>query len=276
VDARWTAHAATTAGSAADWWGENDDRWRIDPRRGFAYVADASGPTYAGYHAPFAVDAALGSFARVFDDTRGPPAERLRTAIIAAHAHARELSDTHRIALARASRDNANDDEVALRVSALLCPPVFERIRGATRAHFTFSLTAIAIEGETLALVQVGSSRCYRLRDGELTLLASDHTLATALADQGDDPTEASRLHGNVVVSVLGAAPDPRIETVITAVRAGDRFLLCSDGLWRVDGGDAAVSEAFAATKRETLAAITARCADLSHDDATAVLAIRA
>jgi hypothetical protein len=275
VDARWTAHAATTAGSAADWWGENDDRWRIDPRRGFAYVADASGPTYGGYHAPFAVDAALGSFARVFDDTRGPPSERLGTAIIAAHAHARELSDAHRIALARASQQS-DDDEVALRVSAMLCPPVFERLRGATRAHYTFSLTAIAIEGDTLALVQVGSSRCYRLRDEELTLLASDHTLATALADQGDDPTVAAHLHGNVVVSVLGAAPNPHVETVITAVRSGDRFLLCSDGLWRVDGGDFAVREAFAATKRDALMSITTRCADLSHDDATAVLAMRA
>lgn len=81
-------------------------------------------------------------------------------------------------------------------------------------------------------LLQVGDSRCYTLRDGELTQISRDQTLAQDLVDQGVF-TRADAEHSkwaNVLASAIGG---PEAAPIVTRLeqRWGDIGLMCSDGL---------------------------------------------
>lgn len=81
-------------------------------------------------------------------------------------------------------------------------------------------------------LLQVGDSRCYVLRDGELTQISRDQTLAQDLIDQGvftRADAENSRF-ANVLASAIGG---PSAAPIVTRLdqRWGDIGLMCSDGL---------------------------------------------
>lgn len=96
------------------------------------------------------------------------------------------------------------------------------------------TLTAVALSDDGDYLVaSVGDSRTYLLRDGRLRRLTRDDTLVQALIDQGALSHEQARNHPqrSVVVEVLdgGAHQPPRLKTI--TARAGDRLLLCSDGI---------------------------------------------
>jgi protein phosphatase len=79
----------------------------------------------------------------------------------------------------------------------------------------------------------VGDSRCYRLRAGHLELLTQDHSLLSDVLEQRPelDDTVLDRLPKNVVTRALGIDPLLRVSMRSYAVVAGDRYLLCSDGL---------------------------------------------
>jgi PPM family protein phosphatase len=87
------------------------------------------------------------------------------------------------------------------------------------------TLTALCTAaGRSRAYVaHVGDSRCYRLRAGELTQLTRDHTRAELLGGVGPLAAELSR--------AVGIEPTVEIDLVVVEVAAGDRFLLCTDGL---------------------------------------------
>lgn len=95
------------------------------------------------------------------------------------------------------------------------------------------TLTALLLRDDRVTLVHVGDSRAYRLRAGELTRLSTDQTWVQLLVEQGDLAPEEVPTHPwrNVVLnSVNDDEPaQPALETV--DVVAGDRVLLCSDGL---------------------------------------------
>jgi PPM family protein phosphatase len=79
----------------------------------------------------------------------------------------------------------------------------------------------------------VGDSRCYRLRGGHLEQLTQDHSLLTDVLERRPDldDTVLERLPKNVVTRALGIDPKLRVSLRSLAVVAGDRYLLCSDGL---------------------------------------------
>jgi protein phosphatase len=79
----------------------------------------------------------------------------------------------------------------------------------------------------------VGDSRCYRLRAGHLEQLTQDHSLLTDVLERRPDldDTVLERLPKNVVTRALGIDPKLRVSLRSFSVIAGDRYLLCSDGL---------------------------------------------
>ncbi len=95
------------------------------------------------------------------------------------------------------------------------------------------TLTAVYTDGRRVALAQVGDSRAYLLRGGELRQLTTDHTLVQAMVDAGRLTAEQARTspHRNIVVRSLGAEHDPEPDIAWLEVESGDRLLLCSDGL---------------------------------------------
>lgn len=79
------------------------------------------------------------------------------------------------------------------------------------------------------AVAHVGDSRVYRLRDGALEQLTTDHSLAAELTAAGTPPGEGFAWR-HVVTRALGAErSDPDVQWL--AARDGDRYLVCSDGL---------------------------------------------
>ncbi|MGE3454902.1 MAG: PP2C family serine/threonine-protein phosphatase [Kofleriaceae bacterium] len=83
-------------------------------------------------------------------------------------------------------------------------------------------------------IAHVGDSRAYLLREGRLKALTRDHTVVEELVDRGMlTPEEAKRhTYKNVLSRNLGARAEPRIDFLELDLRAGDRVLLCSDGLY--------------------------------------------
>jgi protein phosphatase len=81
-------------------------------------------------------------------------------------------------------------------------------------------------------LLQVGDSRFYVLRDGELTQISRDQTLAQDLIDQGVF-TRADAQHSKLANILASAIGGPQAAPIVTRLdqRWGDIGLLCSDGL---------------------------------------------
>ncbi|MDR1676667.1 MAG: Stp1/IreP family PP2C-type Ser/Thr phosphatase [Tannerella sp.] len=82
----------------------------------------------------------------------------------------------------------------------------------------------------------IGDSRIYLLTDGWLQQLTSDHTVVGEMMRRGEITREEAAMHPqrNILTKAIGTAPDvePDTFTVTALVKAGSRFLLCSDGLY--------------------------------------------
>jgi serine/threonine protein phosphatase PrpC len=105
---------------------------------------------------------------------------------------------------------------------------------GATADHQPVTtLTAILRAGSRLALVHVGDTRAYLLRGGELAQLTQDHTYVQSLVDRGALSREEAAAHPQrpLLVRALGAGDHVEADLALRTGLAGDRYLLCSDGL---------------------------------------------
>jgi PPM family protein phosphatase len=93
--------------------------------------------------------------------------------------------------------------------------------------------TAAYVGEREVVIAHVGDSRCYLLRDGELTRLTRDHSLVGELVDRGKLTEEQAEVHPqrSVITRALGPEADVRVDTERVEARGGDLFLLCSDGL---------------------------------------------
>jgi serine/threonine protein phosphatase PrpC len=97
----------------------------------------------------------------------------------------------------------------------------------------TVVVASFSQQSGLLHVAHVGDSRCYRLRGGHLELMTQDHSLLTDVVEQRPDlPDEVlERLPKNIVTRALGMNAGLRVSLRSHAVVAGDKYLLCSDGL---------------------------------------------
>ena len=90
------------------------------------------------------------------------------------------------------------------------------------------------LDGKEATVASVGDSRAYLIRDGHMSALTEDHSMVAAMVATGKIKAEEAWSHpkANVLLHYIGATDsvDPDIST--TRARPGDRFLICSDGLW--------------------------------------------
>ncbi|MEU8031198.1 Stp1/IreP family PP2C-type Ser/Thr phosphatase [Streptomyces sp. NPDC049099] len=95
------------------------------------------------------------------------------------------------------------------------------------------TLTALLWTGQRLGLVHVGDSRAYLLRDGVLTQITQDHTWVQRLVDEGRITEEEATTHPqrSLLMRAVGSSDHVEPDLSIREVRAGDRYLICSDGL---------------------------------------------
>lgn len=90
----------------------------------------------------------------------------------------------------------------------------------------------ILAEGHFVAL-WAGDSRIYRLRDGEISMLTTDHSVVAALVAAGRLTWDEAEQHpqSNAITRAVGVGDPLELDKVRGDALSGDRFLLCSDGL---------------------------------------------
>jgi serine/threonine protein phosphatase PrpC len=103
----------------------------------------------------------------------------------------------------------------------------------AEQAGMGTTLTAVYVGAEEVAIAHVGDSRAYCLRDGTLLRLTDDHSLVDELMRQGRLTPEEAVEHPqrSVITRALGPEGTVEVDTRSYRARAGDVYLLCSDGL---------------------------------------------
>ncbi len=131
---------------------------------------------------------------------------------------------------------SAHDAVFALQSSliaanSLLAETVFEH--GELTGMGTTVSGIIRVDNQ-IAMAHIGDSRIYRFRAGKLEQISADHTFVQRLVDSGRITPEEAAVHPrrSVLMRVLGdvdAAPE--IDTDVFDTAAGDRWLICSDGL---------------------------------------------
>jgi serine/threonine protein phosphatase PrpC len=95
------------------------------------------------------------------------------------------------------------------------------------------TLTAAYVGEDDLTVAHVGDSRLYRLREGALERLTDDHSLVEELVRQGKLTPEEADEHPqrSIITRALGAEPGVEPDSRTWPARAGDVYLICSDGL---------------------------------------------
>jgi len=179
--------------------GNNEDYLDWDLERGLAVLADGVGGCNAGEVASrMAVTALLEQIPYYYDTSATPDCvQHMRDAIEQANRRIYENS---------------------------LYPPFL---------GMSTTLTALWVCGPQVVLAHVGDSRIYRLRNGTLTRMTVDHSLVQEMVDSGVMSAEEAMYSSNrhIITRALGLKDKVDIDIHVTGVCAGDRYLLCSDGL---------------------------------------------
>ena len=171
------------------------------------------------------VDSARGLFA-VSDGMGGLPfgGETARVAAEMMPALLDELTGLSPQAAALALKDGIESISNAIRDfgNSEYCGTVF----GAT-------LSGFAVVNDCAVIFNMGDSRVYRLRNGEMESLTQDHSVAQILLDAGELTPEEVKRHPakSRITRFLGMLPEAMADLSGVDIQPGDRFLVCSDGL---------------------------------------------
>ena len=193
----------------------NEDAILLRPDLSLFVLADGAGGHNAGNVASALATTAIANFFEATGPSRsGQDVEEPDLDAFGLPIAARRLA---------ASLQKANDDILEIAKTS-------NKLRG-------MGTTAVAVScferTGAIHVAHVGDSRCYRWRDGILELLTHDHSLindALELKPNIDDAALA-RLPQNVVTRALGMEPSVRVSVRTFRMLAGDKYLLCSDGL---------------------------------------------
>lgn len=111
---------------------------------------------------------------------------------------------------------------------------IWQKANADSRLHgMGTTCTLLMIDGATGYLAHVGDSRAYLLRDGRLGQLTEDHTLVARMVEEGRLSPEEAHHHPqrSIITRALGVEDHVDVDLSTIELRAGDRMLLCSDGL---------------------------------------------
>jgi PPM family protein phosphatase len=156
----------------------------------------------------------------------------------------------------------------------------------AEQAGMGTTLTAVYVGEEEVVVAHVGDSRAYRLRDGGLERLTDDHSLVDELIRQGRLTAEEAVEHPqrSVITRALGPEGTVDVDVRTDRARAGDVYLLCSDGLTTMlderrvtsllldhaqlrDAGEALIAAANEAGGRDNITVVLLRLEEVQAGD---------
>ncbi len=137
-------------------------------------------------------------------------------------------------AFERVDEDSAAPEELLRRTAQEANREIFELAQGdSSRSGMGTTLTAALLHGDEISFGHVGDSRAYVFREGKLKQITNDHSLVEELRRQGKLTRDQAAEHPqrSVITRALGPEPAVDVDTMTFSARAGDVFLLCSDGL---------------------------------------------
>ena len=188
----------------------NEDSAYIDPAHRFFIVADGMGGHAAG------------------EIASSMAVESVRTTLEAAH---------ERIATFAADPTEAARRELAqIMQDAVLSAhqAVFQRgNREVDKQGMGTTLDIVLLAGAEAFVAHVGDSRTYLLRDGKISQITTDHTVAQVAVIEGRISEEEALMSNwrNILVNAIGVSADVGVEMAHVHLNDGDRLLLSSDGL---------------------------------------------
>jgi len=165
--------------------------------------------------------------------------------------------------------------QVRLRLAAVHRELQEEAARRGPGRILASTVVVMLARGEHFAMLWAGDSRAYLLRRGALSRVTKDHSLVQELVDQGTLREEEAESHpqANVITRAVGAQGELELDKVSGRIAEGDRFLLCTDGLFKTmaeaeicamlqAGADvqAIVTEAVGRGARDNVSAIGVDC----------------
>ena len=175
----------------------------------------------------------------------------------------------------------------AARARPLTADGVLAALDAANRAIVTYegakgmgtTITGLALletgGGGHLMVFNVGDSRVYRLVEGRLNQVTVDHSEVQELVLAGVITRDQARVHPrrNIVTRALGTDPGPRPDYWLLPANAGDRFLVCSDGLYTEVPDDRIAVLLASGSPQVAAAALVAAAEDAGgHDNVTVIV----
>ena len=108
----------------------------------------------------------------------------------------------------------------------------------ATLTGMGTTLTIVWPTAAAMIIGQVGDSRAYLLRDGEMTQVTSDHSMVADMVRKGVLTEEQAACHPmrNYITRAVGTEEEVEIDILTHSRKKGDRWLICSDGLYGMVG----------------------------------------
>ena len=134
----------------------------------------------------------------------------------------------------QAQSDDPSEQMRTLRQSIRLAhESILREIEARNAGTIGAAVVALMIAGDHFVCFWAGDCRLYRLRDGQIDLLTSDHSLVGELVTAGQMTWDEADHHpqSNAITRAVGVGEALDLDKVRGQVTAGDRFLLCSDGL---------------------------------------------
>lgn len=95
------------------------------------------------------------------------------------------------------------------------------------------TVVALVLNDTHFVAFWAGDSRLYRFRDGQIELLSSDHSVVAELVHAGQITWDEADVHphSNAITRAVGVGEGLELDKIRGELAAGDRFLLCTDGL---------------------------------------------
>ncbi len=208
-------------------------------------------------------------------------------------AQAGEVASKIAVESFQAGLPDGSSPEQALAAQALAANARIHTLsrENAEQAGMGTTLTAVYVGEREVAIAHVGDSRAYCLREGELLRLTDDHSLVDELIREGRLTPEEAEEHPqrSIITRALGPEETVEVDTRSFRARAGDLYLLCSDGLTSMipearlaellrrhagarlrDIGEALIAEANRAGGRDNITVILLRLEEVNAGPAPA------
>jgi len=109
-----------------------------------------------------------------------------------------------------------------------------EQCKDANLSGMGTTITVLWEDDDRILLGHVGDSRAYRIRNMQISQISQDHSMVGELLRDGLITREEALRHPyrNVITRALGAAEKIEVDTLILDKQRGDKYLICSDGLY--------------------------------------------